>query len=302
MTTFATIFFNNILPAFLVMAAGVILDRGLRVDKRTLSRTVIYVLTPCLVFSSIVQSTVDPSQFGSMILFVLALTGILVVLALAVARVLGWSRTMTDALVLSTAFVNAGNFGLPVILFSFGEVGLELATVFFVASNFSCNSLAAFFAARGNGGGRKALLSVLHLPAPYAFALAMLLRVLQVQVPGPLLQPVTLIGRATVPILLMMLGLQLSQTRVSRRYGQVGVGVLLRLVAGAVVGIGLASLMGLEGLARSVAITEAATPTAVSSALMAIEFDSDAEYVTSVIFCSTLLSAVTLTILLSFLT
>ncbi len=302
MTTFATIFFNNILPAFLVMAAGVILDRGLRVDKRTLSRTVIYVLTPCLVFSSIVQSTVDPSQFGSMILFVLALTGILVVLALAVARVLGWSRTMTDALVLSTAFVNAGNFGLPVILFSFGEVGLELATVFFVASNFSCNSLAAFFAARGNGGGRKALLSVLRLPAPYAFALAMLLRVLQVQVPGPLLQPVALIGRATVPILLMMLGLQLSQTRVSRRYGQVGVGVLLRLVAGAVVGIGLASLMGLEGLARSVAITEAATPTAVSSALMAIEFDSDAEYVTSVIFCSTLLSAVTLTILLSFLT
>jgi len=34
---------------------------------------------------------------------------------------------------------------------------------------------------------------------------------------------------------------------------------------------------------------------------MAIEFGSDAEYVTSVIFCSTLLSSVTLTILLSFL-
>jgi predicted permease len=51
-----------------------------------------------------------------------------------------------------------------------------------------------------------------------------------------------------------------------------------------------------------VAITEAATPTAVSSALMAIEFDSDADFVTSVIFFSTLFSAVTLTILLSFLT
>ena len=101
--------------------------------------------------------------------------------------------------------------------------------------------------------------------------------------------------------MLMMLGLQLSQTRVSRRYGQIGVGVALRLVAGALVGLGLAPLMGLEGLARSVAVTEAATPTAVSSALMAIEFDSDAEYVTSVIFCSTLLSGVTLTILLSFL-
>jgi malate permease and related proteins len=301
-TTFTTIFLNNILPAFLVMAAGVVLDRVLRVDKRTLSRTVIYVLTPCLVFSSIVESTVDPSQFGRMILFVLVLTAALVALALAVARALGWSRSMADALVLSTAFVNAGNFGLPVILFSFGDVGLELATVFYVASSFTCNSVAAFFAARGNGSGRTALLSVLRLPGLYAFALALLLRLLNVQVPNPLLRPVELVGRATVPILLMMLGLQLSQTRVSRRYGQIGVGVVLRLVVGALVGLGLAPLLGLEGLARSVAVTEAATPTAVNSALMAIEFGSDAEYVTSVIFCSTLLSGITLTILLSFLT
>lgn len=302
MSTFSNIFLNNILPAFLVMSAGVILDRGLHVDKRTISRTAIYVLTPCLVFSSIVQSTVDPSQFGSMILFVLVLTLVLVGLALAVARMLGWSRGMSDALVLSTAFLNAGNFGLPVVLFSFGEVGLELATVFYVASSFTCNSLAAFFAARGNGGGRKALRSVLRLPAPYAFLLAVLFRLLQVEVPDPILRPLELVGRATVPTLLMMLGLQLSQTRVSRRYGQIGVGVVLRLVVGALVGLGLAPLMGLEGLARSVAVTEAATPTAVNSALMAIEFGSDADYVTSVIFCSTLLSGITLTILLAFLT
>jgi predicted permease len=301
-TTFATIFVHNILPAFLVMSAGIILDRCLHVDKRSLSRMAIYVLTPCLIFSSIVQSAVDPSQFGIMIVYVLVLTGLLVALALGVAKALGWSRTMSDALVLSTAFLNAGNFGLSVILFAFGDEGLALATVLFVGSNFSCNSLAAFFAARGSGSGRKALLSVLRLPAPYAFALAMVLRLLHVQVPDPILEPVALIGRATVPVLLMMLGLQLSQTRVSRRFGEVAVAVVLRLVVGAVVGIGLALAMGLEGLARSVAITEAATPTAVSSALMAIEFDSDADFVTSVIFFSTLFSAVTLTILLSFLT
>lgn len=301
MATFSTIFVNSILPAFLVMAAGVILDRVLHVDKYTLTRTVIYLLTPCLVFSSIVQSSVDPSQFGAMILFVLVLTAILVVLALVVARLLGWSHAMADALVLSTAFVNAGNFGLPVILFAYGEVGLELATVFYVASGLTCNTVAAFFAARGNGGGGKAMLSALRLPGLYAFVLAIVLRLLQVEVPLPLIRPVELIGRAAVPILLMMLGLQLSQTRVNRRYGQIAVGVVLRLVVGALVGLGLAPLMGLEGLARNVAVAEASTPTAVSSTLMAIEFGSDAEYVTSVIFCSTLLSGVTLTILLSIL-
>ena len=34
---------NNVLPAFLVMAIGVLLDRKLQVDKKSLSRTAIYV-------------------------------------------------------------------------------------------------------------------------------------------------------------------------------------------------------------------------------------------------------------------
>ena len=67
------------------------------------------------------------------------------------------------------------------------------------------------------------------------------------------------------------------------------------------IAIGLAPLLGLTGLARNVAIAEAATPTAVTSALMAIEFEGDADYVTSVIFFSTLFSALTLTAVLWYL-
>jgi malate permease and related proteins len=122
-----------------------------------------------------------------------------------------------------------------------------------------------------------------------------------VVVPQPLLASTTLVGGATVPVMLMLLGLQLSQAQVGRRYKEVSVGVGLRLVVGALLAVVVAPLMGLQGLARSVAITEAATPTAVNSALMAVQFDADADYVTSVIFFSTLLSSVTLTLLLSFL-
>lgn len=295
------IFVNNILPAFLVMAAGVLLDRLLHVDKRSLSRTALYVLVPCLVFSSLVESSVAPGQFGSMILFVVVVTVAMVVLSFLVGRVLRWSEAMVDALVLSTAFFNAGNFGLSVILFSFGEAGLELGAVFFVASNLACNTVAAFFASRSNGGVRQALLQVFKLPGLYAFGLAILLRSLQVTVPEVLFRPVALIGRAAVPVMLMMLGLQLSQTRLGTSYGKVAVGVGMRLIVGAVVALALAPLLGLQGLARSVGVLEASTPTAVTSSLMAIEFEADADYVSSVVFFSTLLSAVTLTLLLTFL-
>jgi malate permease and related proteins len=297
---FIKILLNNILPTFLVMGVGVLLDRKLQIDKRSLARMGLYVLVPCLVFSSTVQSSVDPRQFGLIILYGVVLTLLLCALAYGVGRALRWPPRLVDALVLSVAFVNAGNFGLPVILFAFGDQGLELGTVFFVASNFVGNTVAAFFAARANHGG-KAFLQVLKLPGPYAFALAFLLRATHIQVPDPLLKSVTLIGSASVPMMLMMLGLQLSQTQVGKRYSQVAVGVFLRLVVGALLAVGLAPVVGLQGLARSVAITQASTPTAVTSALMAIEFEADAEYVTSVVFFSTLFSAVTLTVLLALL-
>ncbi len=301
MSLFLTIFTKNVLPAFLVIAMGVLLDRKLHVDKKSLSRTAIYILTPCLIFSSISRSAVSPGQFGQMILFVIVFTILMAALALLVGHLLKWPARTRNALVLSVAFVNAGNFGLPIVLLTYGEVGLELATIFYVASNFTCNTLAAFFAARGNGSEWKAVLKALKLPGIYAFILAIVMRSLQVATPEVLLKPVQIIAGATVPVMLMLLGIQLSQAHVSKRYKEIGVGVIMRLVVGALAAIGLVPLIGLQGLARQVAITEASTPTAVNSVLMAIEFDGDAEFVTSVLFVSTLLSSITLTLIFSLL-
>jgi malate permease and related proteins len=224
-----------------------------------------------------------------------------VALCLLVGKLLGWSRANTDALVLSVAFMNAGNFGLSVALFTFGDVGLEMATAFFVFSSFAGNTIAGFFAARGNHGSKAALRKALALPAPWTFLIALSVRVFELPVPDVLFSPLQLIGRAQMPIMLMLLGIQLSQTRIGHRYKDVAVGVVMRLVVGSLVALGLAPLVGLEGLARQVAVMQGSTPSAVTSALMAIEFDADAEYVTSVIFITTLLSSVTLTIVIGLL-
>lgn len=176
-----------------------------------------------------------------------------------------------------------------------------MATVFFVASSFVVNTLAAFFAARGGGDMKHALGRVLRLPGIYAFLVALLVRAVGLPMPELVMEPIRLVSRALVPVMLLMLGVQLSQTRIGRRYKDMAVGVGLRLVVGALLATGLAAVMGLQGLAAKVAITEASTPTAVNSALMAIEFDADAEFVTTVIFFSTLLSSITLTVILAIL-
>ncbi len=295
-----SIFTNNVLPAFFVIGIGVLLERRIAIDKRTLSRLAIYVLTPCLVFSSIVQSEVDPAQFGLMIVYVLVFTVVMCGIGLAVGRLLGWSRKATNALVLSIAFTNSGNLGLSIILFTFGEAGFGLGAAYFVATNLTTNTFAAFFAAHGRGTLRQTLLQVLKLPGIYAFVLALLLRG-GPELPQIIMRPISLIAQAQIPVMLMMLGIQLSQTQIGRQYKEISLGVALRLIGGAGVALVLAPLMGLTGLARQVAIAQSSTPAAVSAALMAIEFDAEADYVASVIFFSTLLSSVTMSVLLTFL-
>jgi len=302
-SVFGRILVENILPAFAVIGVGVLADRVLHVDKRGLSRLAIYVLAPCLVFDAIAGSVVEGDQFWRLVAHLVLVTIAMCCVSILVAKLLGWSSKQLNALVLSTAFLNSGNLGLSVVFFSLGEAGLEYAAVFFVMSNLMCNSLAAWFAARGahQGNGWRALGQVARLPGAYAFLLAMLVRWTGFAVPPLLAKPIGLMGQASVPVMLLLLGMQLSQTKLSARYGQVGVGVFLRLVVGTLVALGAAPLVGLQGLPRSVAVLQGSMPTAVTSSLLAITFDADADYVTSVVFLTTLLSSISLSLLLSFL-
>jgi hypothetical protein len=77
--------------------------------------------------------------------------------------------------------------------------------------------------------------------------------------------------------------------------------VSLRLVGGALFGLLLARLIGLDGAARQAGVLEAAMPSAVISIILATEYDVEPEFVTSVVFATTILCPLTLTPLLSIL-
>ena len=78
-----------------------------------------------------------------------------------------------------------------------------------------------------------------------------------------------------------------------------GVATLLRLAAAPLVAWLLADLMGLEGITRQVCIVEASMPAAVTPLVIAVQYDAKPKLVTSVIFASTILSMVSLTIVLT---
>jgi predicted permease len=135
----------------------------------------------------------------------------------------------------------------------------------------------------------------------YAIILAFLLRGIHIAPPDFLLKPIDLVGAAAIPTLLLVLGIQLSRTRLQGNFRLIGVATAIRLLVAPMLAFLLTYLMGLQGLTRQVCIFEASTPAAVTAALMAIEFDCEPEFVTSVVLVTTLLSSVSLTVILSIL-
>ena len=73
------------------------------------------------------------------------------------------------------------------------------------------------------------------------------------------------------------------------------------LVSYILVGVLLAELFGLEGPSRQAGITQAGMPSAVITIILATEYDVEPEFVTSVVFATTLLCPITLTPLLGYL-
>jgi predicted permease len=164
------------------------------------------------------------------------------------------------------------------------------------------NTLGIYLASRGTASIRQSLLNILKVPMPYATALGFLLNISGVSLPLPLERATGLLGQAAVPVMLIILGLQLS--RLSRmsfvidRLGPVLLAAGLRLVVAPLVALPLVSLLGLSVLTGQVSVIQASMPTAVMAGVLATEFGNDAQFATAVILVSTLASVVTLSVLL----
>ncbi len=118
------------------------------------------------------------------------------------------------------------------------------------------------------------------------------------KLPLPLDRAVSLLSDASIPAMLVVLGLQLQNNQRSYNLRALFLAGGMRLLGGLGVGLVLASVFGLGGVAYNAGVLEASMPTAVMSTILATEYDAEPAFVTTAVFVSTLLSPLTLTPLL----
>jgi hypothetical protein len=288
-----------VLPVFVIIGLGFVAARLLTIDAHTLSRVSLYVLGPALVYSKLVETTVTSADLVHIVLFTVVGTFLVLALSWAVARVLHLDQSQESGFMLSSSFNNCGNYGLPLVLFAFGQQGLERALIYFVTSAFLVNTLAVFVASRGKARVTTSLSNVFRIPMIYAIAAAFLVRAADITLPAMFSQPVEMVGDATIPVMLLLLGVQLARSSFGRQIPLICAATVVKLVGAAMIAIALAAAMGLTGVTRQTCIVEHATPTGVMTSILALEFGTEPELATSVIFVSTLASIATMTVLVS---
>lgn len=291
------IFINVVLPAFLIFATGFILMKRFPLDIRSFSRVTFYGLLPVLVFRTLYEVELG-LQFGKIIGIELLLTFLLIV----VVKIWTWirkeSHVRQTALILSTVFMNSGNYGSPIILFAFGEEGFRLAIAFWVLNAILMNSVGVYFAAKGKGGIRESLQKVLEMPVLYATLLGIVMGYTQWAVPTFLWRSIDLMADAALPVMMLTLGMQLAKVRLTSTWKPMSEALVLRLAVSPLIALLLLKAFQVEGLLFNVILLQSAMPSAVATTLLSIEYDREPELVSNVTLVSTILSIGTISLLL----
>lgn len=292
------IFINVVLPIFLIFAAGYLLQRKFDMQMKALSEIAFFLLLPCLVFCTLYQVDIQ-GDLRDIIILQLLLTFSMVIIIKTIAYFKKMLPQMESAILLGSVFMNSGNYGAAFCLFAFGQVGFELAVTFWVIQLILMNSLGVYFANRHRASIKKSLVVIFRMPVVYAAVAGIGFQLLNIEIPLFIYNPIDLLSNATIPLIMLLLGMQLAQVKLTKRWGAISLGVSLRLIISPLVAwVIVVYLLPVEGVLAKVLILEAAMPTAIVTTLLATQNNTEPDVVSGITLSTTILSMVTLSSLL----
>lgn len=296
-------------PFFALVLAGFVAGRWrmLPLDAIPgLNTFVLYFALPCMLYrfgsTTPIAQLLDASLAGVYLLCALAMVALAVAVSLN-ARI-RWNDAAFGALV--AAFPNTGFMGVPLLVALLGAAAAGPAIVAIlidmVITSSLCIALSRLDAAGEHGmaqAGRSALKGVLRNPMPWAILLGAATSVLQLQLPGPLLQTVGLLADAASPVALFTIGavlaraqLRATESGVTTHPRDIWPVVALKLLLHPLLvwSVGMAARAAgvpLDAFALTVVVLVAALPSASNVSMLAERFGADNGRIARIILITT---------------
>ena len=188
---------------------------------------------------------------------------------------------------------NTGNMGIPICLFAYGSLGMGVAAAIsslVVLLHFTAN---IFLASK-----KFDVKIILKSPSSYAVIVAVLFLYYDLEMPKLVLNTVMLLGYAMIVLILMSLGVSLTQMKVFSIKSSI-ISSIGRVIFGPIIGFILIKIFNLSGFAAGVLLIQSSMPSAILTYLIASMYSPKkiVDNISSMIVVSTLMSLITIPII-----
>lgn len=309
MSIFFYILGNNIFPIFMLIILGYLLSKKFDLNINTLSKINFYIYVPAFIFVNLYTSPLHWDMLkvllcAALLLFVYSIIGVVV------ARVRGYDAALTNAFKNSVMFNNSGNIGLSLITLVFSsapfvvngktpylDTAVSAQIMILVLQNVSSNTLGFFNAARATTTLKNSIRKIFSMPTIYAVPLALISKLIPYDLTtAPGWPALVYIKNGLVAMALLILGVQLAKTKLDFGNKEVYISVFIRLIIGPAAAIAFIFIFGFRGIVAQTIMIAYSVPTAVNTALIAVECDNCQDFAAQAVMLSTLLSTFTLTL------
>jgi predicted permease len=268
-------------PVFLVIAFGYAWARRTKPDMTWVNRLNMTVLAPALIFTALAGKDFD---LAANRLLILGSVGVVLgsgLLAWPIARAM---RVDVRTFVPPMMFNNCGNMGLPLAVLAFGQAGFSAMVALFTISNLLHFTAGVWIIDHHARFGR-----LLRNPMVVATFAGFAFATVQPPLPAWIAQALKLTGDAMIPLMLISLGVRLSDVPWSSwRLGVVG-GLVCPLT-GIAMAVLLAPVLGLDSQQRGLLLLFGCLPPAVLNFMVAEQFHQEPSKVAAMVLIGNVLA------------
>ena len=188
---------------------------------------------------------------------------------------------------------NTGNMGIPICLFAYGSLEMGVAAAIsslVILLHFSIN---IFLASK-----KFDIKIILKSPPTYAVIIAVFFLYFDLEMPKVVINTVMLLGYAMIVLILMSLGVSLTQLKVFSLKNSI-ISSIGRVIIGPIIGFIIIKIFNLSGFAAGVLLIQSAMPSAILTYLVAEMYSPKkvVDSISSMIVVSTLMSLITVPII-----
>lgn len=296
MEYFFFILTNIMLPIFLVILSGAVVNIILKLDIKTLTKLMFNLLIPVMLFMKIYESDLDASVAFDVIIITSGTMFTIYLISFFLSKIFKFSKSEASVFINSSTYFNSGNFSLPLMQLLFNNpFVISIQAIVLLTSSILFFTTGVITAGAGERGIRKTIQYILKLPLLYVMVFALILKNIDIQIYNPIKDALNLISNGFSTIAIITLGAQLSQIKVNLSNIKIYLSNFIRLLGAPIVAYLLVTLFGVQGLVAQVLIIGSGAPTAINVVLTSIEMDNEPEFASQAVFSSTLLASITMT-------